>query len=42
MICEFCGGKTTRKRVRKVHWLQRQLYNEPATAQGTLRYRQVA
>lgn len=26
MICEFCGGETTRKRVRKVHWYQHQLY----------------
>ena len=26
MMCEFCGGETIRKRVRKVHWLQRKLY----------------
>ena len=26
MICEFCGGKTTKRKVRKVHWLQQQLY----------------
>ena len=26
MICEFCGGKTVRRKVRKVHWLQQQLY----------------
>ena len=26
MICEFCGGKTIKKKVRKVHWLRRQLF----------------
>ena len=26
MICEFCGGETARKRVRKQHWLHRKLY----------------
>ena len=26
MICEFCGGKTIKRKVRKVHWLQQQLY----------------
>ena len=26
MICEFCSGKTIKKKVRKVHWLQRQLF----------------
>jgi YgiT-type zinc finger domain-containing protein len=26
MICEFCGGKTTKKRVRKQHWLHGRLY----------------
>ena len=26
MICEFCGGKTVKRKVRKVHWLQQQLY----------------
>jgi YgiT-type zinc finger domain-containing protein len=26
MICEFCGGKTTRKKVRKQHWLRDKLY----------------
>jgi len=26
MMCEFCGGETVRKRVRKVHWLRRKLY----------------
>jgi len=25
MICEFCGGTTIKKKVRKVHWLERQL-----------------
>jgi YgiT-type zinc finger domain-containing protein len=26
MICEFCGGQTIKKKVRKLHWLRRQLY----------------
>jgi YgiT-type zinc finger domain-containing protein len=26
MICEFCGGETTPKKVRKQHWLRRRLY----------------
>jgi YgiT-type zinc finger domain-containing protein len=26
MICEFCGGQTVKRRVRKVHWLKRRLY----------------
>ena len=26
MICEFCGGKTSLKRVRKIHWHQHRLY----------------
>lgn len=26
MICEFCDGKTTKKRVRKQHWLHGKLY----------------
>jgi len=26
MICEFCGGKTARKRVRKQHWIRSSLY----------------
>ena len=26
MICEFCGGQTIRKKVRKVHWLRQQLF----------------
>ena len=26
MICEFCGGKTTKKKVRKQHWLHGRLY----------------
>ena len=26
MICEFCGGKTIKRKVRKVHWLHQQLY----------------
>jgi YgiT-type zinc finger domain-containing protein len=26
MICEFCGGQTIKKNVRKHHWLNGQLY----------------
>ena len=26
MICEFCGGKTVKRKVRKVHWFKQQLY----------------
>lgn len=26
MICEFCGGKTIRKKVKRQHWLQGKLY----------------
>lgn len=26
MICEFCGGTTTKKKVRKPHWLHSRLY----------------
>ena len=26
MICEFCGGQTVKKYVRKHHWLNGQLY----------------
>jgi YgiT-type zinc finger domain-containing protein len=26
MICEFCGGQTTTKKVMKNHWLQGKLY----------------
>jgi YgiT-type zinc finger domain-containing protein len=26
MKCEFCGGETTRKKVRKQHWLKGRLY----------------
>lgn len=26
MICEFCGGQTTAKKVRKNHWLHGKLY----------------
>jgi YgiT-type zinc finger domain-containing protein len=26
MICEFCGGQTIKRRVRKVHWLRQRLY----------------
>lgn len=26
MICEFCGGKTTKKKVKKQHWLHGKLY----------------
>ena len=26
MICEFCGGETVGKKVRKIHWFQGKLY----------------
>ena len=26
MICEFCGGKTIRKKVKRQHWLRGKLY----------------
>jgi len=26
MICEYCGGRTARKKVRKQHWLHGKLY----------------
>lgn len=26
MICEFCGGDTTKKTVKKQHWLKGKLY----------------
>ena len=26
MICEFCGGETVKKRVRKTHWYRGKLY----------------
>jgi len=26
MICEFCGGETVKKRVRKTHWHRAKLY----------------
>ena len=26
MICEFCGGQTTKRYVRKQHWLHKKLY----------------
>ena len=26
MICEFCGGKTENRRVKKPHWLHDKLY----------------
>ncbi len=26
MTCEFCGGATTRKKVRKQHWLRGKLF----------------
>jgi YgiT-type zinc finger domain-containing protein len=26
MICEFCGGETVSKKVRKIHWFQQRLY----------------
>lgn len=26
MICEFCGGQTAKRKVRKVHWLGGRLY----------------
>lgn len=33
MICEFCGGQTAKKRVKRQHWLNGKLYiveNVPA------------
>ncbi len=26
MICEFCGGETQKKKVKKQHWLQGELF----------------
>lgn len=26
MNCEFCGGETTKKKVKRQHWLQGKLY----------------
>ncbi len=26
MICEFCGGKTKKRKVRRQHWLKGRLY----------------
>lgn len=26
MICEFCGGETRKKKVKKQHWLRNRLY----------------
>jgi YgiT-type zinc finger domain-containing protein len=26
MICEFCGGETVNKHVRKMHWFKQKLY----------------
>lgn len=26
MICEFCGGETRKKKVKRQHWLQGKLY----------------
>ncbi|MBI5893905.1 MAG: YgiT-type zinc finger protein [Deltaproteobacteria bacterium] len=26
MICEFCGGQTTKKKVKRQHWLHGKLY----------------
>lgn len=26
MICEFCGGQTVKKKVKKQHWLHGKLY----------------
>ena len=26
MLCEFCGGRTTLRRVRKQHWFRQKLY----------------
>ena len=26
MICEFCGGETRKKKVKRQHWLQARLY----------------
>ncbi len=33
MICDFCGGRTTLRKVKKHHWLKKRLYiieNVPA------------
>jgi YgiT-type zinc finger domain-containing protein len=26
MICEFCGGQTAKKKVKRQHWLHKKLY----------------
>jgi YgiT-type zinc finger domain-containing protein len=26
MMCEYCGGQTIKKKVRKIHWLRQQLF----------------
>jgi len=26
MICDFCGGRTTLRKVKKHHWLKKRLY----------------
>jgi YgiT-type zinc finger domain-containing protein len=26
MICEFCGGETIKKKVKRQHWLRKKLY----------------
>ena len=26
MLCEFCGGETKRKKVKRQHWLNKKLY----------------
>ena len=26
MVCEFCGGQTAKKKVKKQHWLRGKLY----------------
>lgn len=26
MICEFCGGQTAKKKVKRQHWFHRRLY----------------
>ena len=26
MVCEFCGGETVQRRIRKQHWFHKQLY----------------
>ena len=26
MVCEFCGGQTVQRRIKKQHWFHKQLY----------------